>query len=371
MPKDERVVVVFVASPSDMKVEREKLKEVIDELNTTWSRPFSIRLDLVRWETHALPGIGTDPQDVINNEMPSDKDIFIGLMWSKYGTPTARASSGTEEEFENALARYRKHPESIRIMFYFKDAPLPPSQIDTDQLARVQRFKASLGTEGTLYRSFNDLDEFEQLIRMHLGLQMQHFHRQQDEPTPPKAMDVAEVNTDLEPIDESVLLDHVDNVRTNFVILTEIVERIVKETKLVRQRIAVRNNGAKAAIDMTNYVARIKDDLPLFDQRLNDGATAAGQVAQIIREDLSANDKQQVATTLETLRNLNSAIDSANDATRSFRDALRRLSRMTSRFREARRETVAVLQNILDRMGPSRGIISETIVSLDSFIEGT
>ena len=371
MPKDERVVVVFVASPSDMKVEREKLEEVIVELNTTWSRQFSMRLDLVRWETHALPGIGTDPQDVINNEIPGDMDIFIGLMWGKFGTPTSRAGSGTEEEFENALARHRERPASVRIMFYFKDSPLPPSQIDADQLARVHNFRSSLGTKGTLDWSFKDLDEFERLIRMHLSRQMQHFHRQQDEPTPRKAADVVEVSTDLEPINEPGALDHLDTVETNFVFLTEIVERFFKETRPIEQFIRNPNNADEAAIEMTNYVARIKGELPLFGQRLNDGATAAGQVAQIMREDLTANDKQQVATTLEKLRNLNSEIDYVHYAIGSFRDDLLRLPRMTSKFRKANREAAEVLQIILDRMGSARGIVSEMIVSLDSIIEGT
>ena len=391
MAQYQRVVVVFVASPSDMKEEREKLEEIIAELNTTWSRQFAIRLDLVRWETHAFPGIGTDPQDVINNEMPDDTEIFIGLMWGKYGTPTSRAGSGTEEEFEAALARHRKHPASIRIMFYFKDAPLPPSQIDTDQLARVQNFKSSLGTKGTLYWSFTVLDEFERLIRMHLGRQIQHFHKHQDGSTPRKEAQAAGVNTDSEQIDELGLLDYLDIVESNSVSLTEIVERISKETQLVGQRMAERNNEFdavsttqrqheidrrrirglinKVAIDMTNYVARIKGELPLFDQRLNDGAKAAGQVALIMSEDVAANDRQQVATTLEHLSKLNSAIDYAHNAIASFRDSVLQLPRMTSNLNKAKREMANVLQVILDSMGSARGVMAETVLSLDSFME--
>ena len=95
-PRDERVFVVFVASPSDMQPQRDALEEVIRELNLTWSRKLGIRLDLVRWETHGVP----DAQDVLNRELPDDPDIFIGLMWGRYGTPTSSAGSGTEEEFQ-------------------------------------------------------------------------------------------------------------------------------------------------------------------------------------------------------------------------------------------------------------------------------
>lgn len=148
MPRDERVVVVLVASPSDLEPERNRLEEVIRELNLTWSQTLLLRLELVRWETHGYPGIGQDAQDVLNQELTDAPDIFIGLMWGRYGTPTGRAGSGTEEEFARALTRYRDDPSSVRIMFYFKDAPLSPSEIDPAQLAQVQEFQSSLGNEG-------------------------------------------------------------------------------------------------------------------------------------------------------------------------------------------------------------------------------
>src|ERR1700756_3440394 len=99
MPRDERVLVVFLASPSDLEPERSRLEEVIRELNVTWTRTLGVRLELVSWETHGYPGVGADPQDVLNRQLPNDYDIFIGLMWTKFGTPTGRAGSGTEEEF--------------------------------------------------------------------------------------------------------------------------------------------------------------------------------------------------------------------------------------------------------------------------------
>ena len=123
MPRQEQVIVVFVASPSDLEPERNQLEEVIRELNLSWSQSLGLRLELVRWETHGYPGVGDDPQDVLNRELPS-ADIFIGLMWSRYGTETGRSGSGTEEEFNKALERHRQDQDGIRIMFYFKDAPL-------------------------------------------------------------------------------------------------------------------------------------------------------------------------------------------------------------------------------------------------------
>ena len=133
MPWQEHVFSVFVASPGDVEAERDCLEEIIRELNIAWSRELGIRLELIRWETHAYPGIGDDAQAVINAQIPTDYDLFIGIMWCRYGTPTGRAGSGTIEEFQRAKNRYDAEPSSIQLMFYFKDAPIPPSKLDPDQ----------------------------------------------------------------------------------------------------------------------------------------------------------------------------------------------------------------------------------------------
>jgi len=140
MPRTEKVIVVFVASPSDLENERHKLEDVIRELNVTWSKTLGVRLDLVRWETHAYPGMGNDPQDLINKQIGDDFDIFLGLMWGRFGTPTERAGSGTEEEFIRAKQRLERNPDAVKIMFYFKDAPLPPSKIDPIPTAKGSGF---------------------------------------------------------------------------------------------------------------------------------------------------------------------------------------------------------------------------------------
>lgn len=142
-----------------------RLEEVISELNITWSRHLGIQLDLVKWETHAFPGFGDDAQAVINDEIPDDFDLFIGIMWCRFGTETNRAGSGTVEEFERAKARFDAEPASVRLMLYFKDAPIAPSQVDPSQLAKIADFKVMIGREGGLYSSFSTLDQFEKLIR--------------------------------------------------------------------------------------------------------------------------------------------------------------------------------------------------------------
>ena len=164
---------VFISSPDDARDERMILEEIIPNLNIIFSKHLGLRLDLVKWETHCTPGISTDVQSNINEQIKDDYDIFIGIMWKKFGTPTPRSGSGTIEEFERAYARYKQDPNALRVMFYFKDTPPSSmSELDPDQLALINEFRRKLGEKGVLYWTFKSEMEFQSLIQMHLSLRL-------------------------------------------------------------------------------------------------------------------------------------------------------------------------------------------------------
>src|SRR5438034_900746 len=93
---------VMVASPGDVARERAHVAALAEELNRGVAADAGYVLEAVRWETHARPDVGR-PQQVILDQIGS-VDIFIGIMWQRFGTPTGVAASGTEEEFDGALA---------------------------------------------------------------------------------------------------------------------------------------------------------------------------------------------------------------------------------------------------------------------------
>ena len=167
MPRKEISLSVFVASPSDVSEERDRLDAIIQEINSTHARRTGVRLDLLRWERDASPEIGKDAQAVINEQIPPC-DIFIGILWHTIGSPTKRAESGTIEEFELAKKRYDENPNSVRIMLYFKTtAPLLLAEIDPDQHKRVANFKSRVREAG-LYGEFATADDFANQVQRHL-----------------------------------------------------------------------------------------------------------------------------------------------------------------------------------------------------------
>ena len=107
MPQQAFIAQIFVASPSDVQGEREILEEVVSEMNRSSAKNAGFRLELLKWETSVHPGFGPDSQAVINEQIGDNYDIFIGIIWGRFGRKTSRAESGTEEEFDRALMRYK------------------------------------------------------------------------------------------------------------------------------------------------------------------------------------------------------------------------------------------------------------------------
>jgi hypothetical protein len=165
---------LFNASPGDVAEERAALADtVVPELRRILSAFADagagqvIELDAIRWETHSWPDVGADAQDVVNKQI-SDFDIFVGIMWQRFGTPTKRAASGTGEEFERAFDLHAKHGVP-RIMFYFRTAPFyPRSSEEIDQFKRVFKFKERLEKLGVRYWEYNAPIDFERYVREHL-----------------------------------------------------------------------------------------------------------------------------------------------------------------------------------------------------------
>ena len=161
---------VFIASPGGLEGEREAIRWVIDYLNNGIANEYLLLLDLQAGD-QAMPGMGR-PQSVIFENLPVvDWDLFIGVLWHRFGTPTGGRDpetqrdllSGTEEEFRAAYRRYRE-TGNPRIMIYRSLCPVRPDQINPGQLKLVQRFFDQLSPKGKKYdlsKTFSTTADFE------------------------------------------------------------------------------------------------------------------------------------------------------------------------------------------------------------------
>jgi hypothetical protein len=153
LSKTRRVFQIFLASPSDVSAERDVVRQIVNEVNRVVAPMCGLAFEVYGWEEE-VPGMGR-PQDHINPHA-DDCDLFIGLLWKRWGQSTGTFSSGFEEELNRALQRHRttRKPE---IWIGLRDVSEEDSQDAGPQLAAVLKFRAELKARNELlYATFVD-----------------------------------------------------------------------------------------------------------------------------------------------------------------------------------------------------------------------
>lgn len=148
---------VLIASPSDLAEEREAATMAINDWNAQHAAVEGIILLPVKWETHARPESGVRPQAAINVQIVQPCDILIGMFWTKIGTSTGVAESGTVEEI-NQFVEQRKPA-----LLYFSSRPIDPGKIDLKQHRKLKAFKDDTYRQAFV-GSFGSVDELRTVL---------------------------------------------------------------------------------------------------------------------------------------------------------------------------------------------------------------
>lgn len=159
----------MIASPGDVANERNIVRDVVNEWNAVHSRDRNIVLLPTGWETHSAPAIGDRPQNIINHQLLQHADLLIAVFWTRLGTPTGEAASGTIEEIEEHLAAGKP------TMIYFSSAPVRPDSVDESQYSSLREFRSDIQKRG-LYETYDSVNEFrEKLTRQLAQTVIEHF----------------------------------------------------------------------------------------------------------------------------------------------------------------------------------------------------
>jgi len=390
MPRNETILQVFVASPGDLAEERDALEDVISELNITWSQNLRYRLELVRWETHAVPGVGEDAQDVVNLTVPQDYDIFIGMLWSRFGTPTNRADSGTQEEFETAFEKHSNDSESIDILFYFKDKPVAISQIDPEQLQLIHDFQKRIRQLGCLYGNFTEVSEFKDLVRLHLSRLVQKWQTKTSHASFPPEIDPPSRDSSsdtLEAEEEEGLVDLLEQAEDGMAKLTELANRMENAIdelgkKMVQRTSeinalstksgsshmkAVKRIAGVAASDLDDYVARTEIDVPIFAEALSVTMGSFGRAASLSME-FQRDDTKDLEEVRGTMGSLKESLITSKSSIQSLRDALSEMPKITSAYNKSKRKGLFTLDALLSVFEAGVSHVSDLEITLDEII---
>jgi len=167
---------IFVASPRDVADERASIATIIEDLKAL-AEYVGVTLELLDWR-RVVPDLGRPEQVIIDQLKPTMWDLFIGILWHRFGTPPQKTDpqtgkeylSGTEEEFRMAYRLWQQYKRP-RVMFYWCQRNPPFDDLDPVQFQRVKNFFAAFAPDAThpgIFQTFNSLELFERLMRQNL-----------------------------------------------------------------------------------------------------------------------------------------------------------------------------------------------------------
>jgi hypothetical protein len=163
VPYNARVFQILIASPGDVLQEREAVAEIIHEWNDLNSRDRGLVLLPLRWETHSSPELGLPPQEVINRQVADYSDLVVGVFWTRLGTPTKDAVSGTAEEISRAVTAGKP------VMLYFSKTKADLDTVDLDEYKKLREFRESIMPKG-LVEQYSSLSEFRDKFSKQLAI---------------------------------------------------------------------------------------------------------------------------------------------------------------------------------------------------------
>jgi len=385
MPRTTITYRVFIASPGDVQEERAIIKSVADELNTLNSVK-NITLEIIGWETSTYPSFGEDAQDVINSQINDDYDIFIGVFWSRFGTKTKRDKSGTKEEFERAYKRYLEDSNSINILFYFKNAPIPPLDLDVDQIRDIQEFYNDIKNRGALISTFKQGNEFEKILRLHLSQLLNKITNDvKDElKIKPKENSIIQLESISEDTDDELgYWEYMDKAVAGINEITPTLNKITKQTLDLGARLRKRTSSLDllknkpkdfvdkearkitdaSANDLDIFNKNVTPLIPILSDLFNNSMGFFNKAILIHKKYFSEEGLQSSLTSLMGLRN---GLLASQEGSVFMKDSIKALPPLTSKLLKSRNQTVKILIGLTDEFLSYINIIDNIIKIIQS-----
>ncbi|MGH7495885.1 MAG: NACHT domain-containing protein [bacterium] len=192
---------IFLASPADVAKERAYVHTAVVELNKTGSgaaHAQGIQFEVLGYDTHVSPDMGRAQAVTFDQLTPDNWDIFIGILWQRFGTPSGAVDSqtgeefrsGTIEEFTRAYELWQQHG-SPRILFYRSKQSVNYFELRPDQkqaLEKVEAFFTQFGPKANhpgYYRTYQTPEDFEKAVRQDLMQFLLNYQKSDRQPTQP------------------------------------------------------------------------------------------------------------------------------------------------------------------------------------------
>ncbi|WP_296883777.1 DUF4062 domain-containing protein [uncultured Methanobrevibacter sp.] len=359
---------IFIGSPSDVQEERKTIEEIIDEMNGYYEHLNVPKLKLISLKTDVRSKIGNfEGQSVIDKQIDDKYNVFIGILWKKFGTKTENYDSGTEQEFYNAFEKYEKDPKSMEIMFYFCERNSDFNEIDGEQLALVQNFRKNLGDKG-LYKTYSSIEDFKEMIKNDLILLITErnidFEDSSDE-------DELEVNDGL--ID---LLEDFNSSFNKSILEMGYLTDDIYETERDLKELTDKNNNNQnidvmkkyfnsVAVPINEFSDKVDSRGTIIVDNLNEGIGYFNSLVDIHGEFILNND--QIDSTIDSMGNCYDSIEELNNAINDLLKIVNGLQPITTIFSRSKKGLEKSLNTFLRRLIAIQKVIKESKSKLLEF----
>lgn len=134
-----RVLRALIACPRDVDLDDVRaIQTAIGRWNVLLGEQFHSIVVPVHWSEHAAAAFGAPPQEILNEQLVDTVDFGIAIFWSRLGSPTTAAKSGTAEEI-NRITAAGKPLSVLRCA-----RPIDDAHVDPHQLATLKAYLDSL-----------------------------------------------------------------------------------------------------------------------------------------------------------------------------------------------------------------------------------
>ncbi|MEZ0257367.1 MAG: NACHT domain-containing NTPase, partial [Chthoniobacter sp.] len=170
--KSLRTLNVFIGCPGDMGPERAALLSLRDHLDE-----LGCPVRFLIWK-NATPSAGNAQRVIFDNYPITEWDIFIGLLWTRFGIPSGiidplsgEMLTGTEAEFVGAYDAFLASTEDRPQILLYRCARDLPINVDIDQLVGVRKFFKQTETGAqrpALTQDFKTVEDLKQRVTQDL-----------------------------------------------------------------------------------------------------------------------------------------------------------------------------------------------------------
>lgn len=134
MPRQTTTYDVLLSCPGDVLDQMDLVREAINSFNEGVGLDNNVVLMLRHWSISAYAESGKKAQESLNSQFVKYCDVVIAIFGDRFGSPTDKYRSGTEEEIEMFLNEGKQV-----FMFFYEGGRTKDA--DLEQAQKVRDFK--------------------------------------------------------------------------------------------------------------------------------------------------------------------------------------------------------------------------------------